>query len=116
MLILLPFMAEKLADVERNLTGQLIRSEMKKMSTGRGLGPDIFLPRFKIECETDLKESLRGLGVVSIFDSQLANLSGMIKSEAGCQNQGYACYIVTRTYTEKVGLIDWRIEKGKRGK
>ena len=33
--------------------------------------------------------------------------------KAGWQNQGYACYIVTRTYTEKVGLIDWRIEKGK---
>ena len=33
--------------------------------------------------------------------------------DAGWQNQGYACYIVTRTYTEKVGLIDWRI--GKRG-
>ena len=26
---------------------------------------------------------------------------------------GYASYIVARTYTEKVGLIDWRI--GKRG-
>ena len=32
---------------------------------------------------------------------------------AGWQNQGYASYIVARTYTEKVGLIDWRI--GKRG-
>ena len=29
---------------------------------------------------------------------------------------GYASYIVARTYTEKVGLIDWRIGKGKRGK
>ena len=39
------------------------------------------------------------------------------KSVPGWQNQGYACYIVTRTYTEKVGLIDWRIGKGKkRGK
>ena len=33
------------------------------------------------------------------------------------QNQGYASYIVARTYTEKVGLIDWRIgEKKKEGK
>ena len=32
---------------------------------------------------------------------------------SGWQNQGYACYIVTRTYTEKVGLIDWRVGKGK---
>ena len=30
---------------------------------------------------------------------------------------GYASYIVARTYTEKVGLIDWRIgEKKKEGK
>ena len=35
---------------------------------------------------------------------------------SGWQNQGYACYIVTRTYTEKVGLIDWRIGKGKKEK
>ena len=33
---------------------------------------------------------------------------------AGWQNQGYASYIVARTYTEKVGLIDWRIGKWKR--
>ena len=37
--------------------------------------------------------------------------------QTGWQNQGYASYIVARTYTEKVGLIDWRIGKGeKRGK
>ena len=39
---------------------------------------------------------------------------------AGWQNQGYASYIAARTYTEKVGLIDWRIgkwkRKGKKGK
>ena len=33
---------------------------------------------------------------------------------AGWQKQGYASYIVARTYTEKVGLIDWRIGKGKK--
>ena len=27
---------------------------------------------------------------------------------------GYASYIVARTYTEKVGLIDWRIGKGEK--
>ena len=27
---------------------------------------------------------------------------------------GYASYIVARTYTEKVGLIDWRVGKGKK--
>ena len=33
---------------------------------------------------------------------------------AGWQNQGYASYIVARTNTEKVGLIDWRIGKEKK--
>ena len=37
----------------------------------------------------------------------------MAKFVSGWQNVGYASYIVARTYTEKVGLIDWRI--GKRG-
>ena len=32
--------------------------------------------------------------------------------ESGWQNVDYASYIVARTYTEKVGLIDWKIEKG----
>ena len=27
--------------------------------------------------------------------------------QTGWQNQGYAWYIVPRTYSEKVGLIDW---------
>ena len=32
----------------------------------------------------------------------------------GWQNQGYTCFIVTRTSTEKVGLKDWRIGKRKK--
>ena len=44
--------------------------------------------------------------------TSLSSYSSLFK--AGWQNQGYASYIVARTYTEKVGLIDWRIGKGKK--
>ena len=43
---------------------------------------------------------------------RIIHINNIIHIHTGWQNQGYACYIVTRTYTEKVGLIDWR--KGKK--
>ena len=35
-------------------------------------------------------------------------------NETGWQNVGYASYIVARNYTEKVGLIDWKIGKKRK--
>jgi len=75
MLIILPFVAEKLPDVEKKVTGAVIREEMKNLHAG--LGPEIYLPRFKIEFETSLKEALEKMGGSSLFD-QRANLTGMI--------------------------------------
>ena len=46
----------------------------------------------------------------------MSRFEGDILVSTGWQNQGYASYIVARTYTEKVGLIDWRIGKGKKNK
>ena len=42
-----------------------------------GMEPEIYLPRFKIEFETGLKEHLMELGVTSIYD-ETADLTGMI--------------------------------------
>ena len=78
MLIVLPFVAETLPDVEKKLNAQLIRSEMKNLESSPGMGPEIYLPRFKIEYEIDLEESLKAMGVGTVFDYQRANLSGMI--------------------------------------
>ena len=41
----------------------------------------------------------------------ICDVEGIVRSlprESGWLNQGYAWYIVPQTYTEKVGLIDWR--------
>jgi len=82
MLIIMPFVAETLPDVEKKLNDRLIRSEMKNLESSPGMGPEIYMPRFKIEYEIDLEESLKAMGVVSVFDYQLANLSGMINPAA----------------------------------
>ena len=82
MLIIMPFVAETLPDVEKKLNDRLIRSEMKYLESSPGMGPEIYMPRFKIEYEIDLEESLKAMGIVSVFDYQLANLSGMIDPAA----------------------------------
>lgn len=38
---------------------------------------DLYLPRFKVEETYDLKDTLRALGMVDVFNPQRANLSGM---------------------------------------
>ena len=49
---------------------------------------------------------MKGLQTKTKLPKTAQNSSRWFK--AGWQNQGYAWYIVPRTYTEKVGLIDWR--------
>ena len=78
MLILLPFVPETLLDVEKKLTGSLLRKAMKNLETSPGMGPEIYLPRFKVEFEADLRETLTALGVASIFDEAQADLKGLI--------------------------------------
>ena len=80
MLIIMPFVAETLPDVEKKITGAILRREMKNLSSSRGMGPEIYLPRFKVEFEADLADPLTSLGVTSIFDSTKADLTGIIDS------------------------------------
>lgn len=42
---------------------------------------DLYLPRFKLEETYDLKDTLRALGMVDVFNAQTANLSGMTGNE-----------------------------------
>ena len=77
MLVILPFVAEEMPEVEANLSGALILEEMASLEPD-SMKPEIYLPRFKIEFETGLKEPLMELGVASIFDETAADLTGMI--------------------------------------
>jgi len=78
MLILLPFVPETLPEVEKKLTASLLRREMKNLASSPGMGPEIYLPRFKVEFEADLRETLIHLGVSSLFDETKADLKGII--------------------------------------
>ena len=83
MLVILPFVAEEMPEVEKNLSGALIREEMASLEPD-SMKPEIYLPRFKIEFETGLKEPLMELGVASIFDETAADLTGMIDASSCC--------------------------------
>jgi len=80
MLIILPNVASNLPDVEKRITGEMIREGLGNL---RWIGPDVdvYLPRFKIEFETGLEGVLKAMGVSSLFDSMTANLTGMIEAE-----------------------------------
>lgn len=74
MLILLPDDVEGLAKLEASLTPGKIVDILKGLSSPRVV--DLRLPRFKVELATDLKRTLRGMGLESLF-SKNADLSGM---------------------------------------
>ena len=80
MLIILPNVASNLPDVEKRITGEMIREGLGNL---RWIGPhvDVYLPRFKIEFETGLEDALKAMGVSSLFDPMTANLTGMIETE-----------------------------------
>ncbi|XP_077537216.1 iris-like isoform X3 [Haemaphysalis longicornis] len=73
MVILLPDDVEELAELEASLTPGKIADFLK------GLGSrvvELRLPRFKVELETNLKETLQSMGLESLF-SESADLSGI---------------------------------------
>lgn len=81
MLILSPFVAGNLENVEKKLSSKLLREELPRLEKGFGMDPEIYLPRFKIEYEVELEDTLKAFGIESIFDQQRANLKGMINGD-----------------------------------
>ncbi|XP_055602044.1 serine protease inhibitor 42Dd-like isoform X2 [Uranotaenia lowii] len=75
MLILLPHERDGLAKLEENLLNinfDDIRSKMYNQEV------EVFLPKFKIEFDLDLKETLEKLGMVTMFTDQ-ADFSGLLE-------------------------------------
>ena len=62
----------------------------------------------KDRMQSGMAEQETTSAVLSLF-LNLHFVSVSICLSTGWQNMGYTSYIVARTYTEKVGLIDWRI-------
>nr|ABC25072.1 serine protease inhibitor 1 [Glossina morsitans morsitans] len=76
MLIILPREVDGLQNLESKLSGFNISQIAEKME---GEHVDVFLPRFRIEFDIDLKEPLKKMGITSMFSSN-ANLAGLFVS------------------------------------
>uniref|UniRef100_A0A8C7AZJ9 Serpin domain-containing protein n=1 Tax=Neovison vison TaxID=452646 RepID=A0A8C7AZJ9_NEOVI len=63
-------------DLEDQLTAEKLR-EWTSSQNMHDNYVDLYLPRFKVEETYDLKDTLRALGMVDVFNPQRANLSGM---------------------------------------
>uniref|UniRef100_A0A1B0B3I8 Serpin domain-containing protein n=1 Tax=Glossina palpalis gambiensis TaxID=67801 RepID=A0A1B0B3I8_9MUSC len=76
MLIILPREVNGLQNLESKLSGFNISQIAERLE---GEHVDVFLPRFRIEFDIDLKEPLKKMGITSMFSSN-ANLAGLFVS------------------------------------
>uniref|UniRef100_A0A8C7B816 Serpin domain-containing protein n=1 Tax=Neovison vison TaxID=452646 RepID=A0A8C7B816_NEOVI len=76
MVLLLPDDVDGLQKLEDQLTAEKLR-EWTSSQNMHDNYVDLYLPRFKVEETYDLKDTLRALGMVDVFNPQRANLSGM---------------------------------------
>uniref|UniRef100_A0A1L8EG14 Putative serpin n=1 Tax=Haematobia irritans TaxID=7368 RepID=A0A1L8EG14_HAEIR len=82
MLVILPNEVEGLAKLESQLKGVDLNDIASKMYTA---DVDVFLPRFRIEFDIDLKEPLKKMGLTSMF-SNAANFSNLF-TESSVQHK-----------------------------
>ncbi|XP_049309159.1 serine protease inhibitor 42Dd isoform X1 [Bactrocera dorsalis] len=76
MLVLLPNKVDGLAALEQKLSNADLNLIVERM---RGADVDIFLPKFRIEFEVDLKQPLQQLGMVDMFSGS-ADFSSLFAS------------------------------------
>uniref|UniRef100_A0A452R9I2 Serpin domain-containing protein n=1 Tax=Ursus americanus TaxID=9643 RepID=A0A452R9I2_URSAM len=82
MILLLPDEVDGLSLI--NKTNQLTAEKLIEWTSSQNMSNnfvDLYLPRFKLEETYDLKDTLRALGMVDVFNAQTANLSGMTGNE-----------------------------------
>ena len=82
MYVFLPDKRLTVDDFERKLTFENWDSWMKSFRMVPG---EIKLPRFKVEYETDLKDTLKALGMAEAFDPGLADFSGLADVNLGAR-------------------------------
>jgi len=78
MVILLPKKGHKLVDIEKNLTPDRIEQLRRKSRVQK---VDVSLPRFKIQSDFRLNETLQAMGMVDAFLDGVADFSGMTDEE-----------------------------------
>jgi serpin B len=75
MVILLPGGMDELYDLEADLTAADLASMMEQLGNQQVA---VTLPRFTMDYELPLKDSLRALGIERLFDASAADLSGIL--------------------------------------
>uniref|UniRef100_A0A452T5Y3 Serpin B4-like n=1 Tax=Ursus maritimus TaxID=29073 RepID=A0A452T5Y3_URSMA len=80
MILLLPDEVDGLQKLEDQLTAEKLIEWTSSQNMSDNF-VDLYLPRFKLEETYDLKDTLRALGMVDVFNAQTANLSGMTGNE-----------------------------------
>jgi serine protease inhibitor len=78
MTVLLPRQPEGLANLEKMLTPEHLRQWLGRL---QGRTVHLFLPKFKLQTEYEMNETLKALGMTRAFDTGKADFSGM--SSAG---------------------------------
>jgi len=75
MYLLLPKDGKTVADLVDSLTGEAWEGYMSQFQETPG---SVFLPKFKLEYETELNDALKALGMAVAFDEFLADFSKMV--------------------------------------
>jgi serpin B len=91
--VFLPAGGKGLAELQKSLTGSSWTTWMQSFRKRKG---EILLPRFKIEYEKELNDSLKALGMDVAFDQTSADFSGMIQSS----QRAYISKVKHKTFVE----------------
>ncbi|XP_042319170.1 antithrombin-III [Sceloporus undulatus] len=75
MVLILPFMHTRLAQVEQELTSDILEGWLNSL---KEVSLSVHLPRFQIEDSFSLKEKLQQMGLKDLFDPEHASLPGII--------------------------------------
>ena len=95
MYVFLPDERTTLDQFGRNLSAENWETWMKSFRMTPG---DLTLPRFKVEYEADLNETLKALGMVEAFDPLRANFSGLAEPSQG--NRFYISKVTHKALAE----------------
>ena len=68
MILVVPKYHDGLADVEKKLTDEKLRSMCDNLDRSGEDEVEVIMPKFELETTTDLKDTLEKLGVKRIFD------------------------------------------------
>jgi len=75
MVVLLPDTDDGIYDLDADLTAESLADMLAQINYGE---VEVTLPSFTMDYELPLKDTLRALGIVSMFEPDMADLSGMV--------------------------------------